>query len=158
VTSEKNRGSTFHLFLPASQETVEISRRENNDFHVNGRALFMDDEEFIRNVGSRMLRRIGLTVDTASDGKEAVDKFKAARETGNAYDYVFMDLTIPGGMGGQEAITYIRKIDPHVKAVASSGYSNDPVMSDYRSYGFDAVISKPYRLPELSDLMKSLSS
>jgi CheY-like chemotaxis protein len=116
----------------------------------------MDDEEMVRKVASEMLRVLGYEVEAVSDGAEAVDMYSEAIRSGNPFDVVIMDLTIPGGMGGKEAIKKLLEIDPGVKAVVSSGYSEDPVMSDYRKYGFSEVIRKPYKLKEIGKILGNL--
>jgi CheY-like chemotaxis protein len=97
-----------------------------------------------------MLTELGYTVETVSDGAEAIDACTKAKETGETFDAVVLDLTIPGGIGGKETIKILREIDPSVIAIVSSGYSNDPVMANFLDYGFNAVVSKPYRITELS--------
>jgi CheY-like chemotaxis protein len=97
-----------------------------------------------------LLRRIGYDdIEFATDGIEAVKRYKAAREKGRPFDAVILDLTIPGGMGGEETIKELRKIDPHVRAIVSSGYADEAVMSDYKRYGFSGMVAKPYTLEEL---------
>lgn len=89
----------------------------------------------------------------ARDGFEAIELYKRARESGQPFDAVILDLTIPGGMGGKETIQNLLEIDPQVKAIVSSGYSNDPVMADFRKYGFHDVVAKPYRVEELKKVL-----
>jgi two-component system cell cycle sensor histidine kinase/response regulator CckA len=103
----------------------------------------------VRDVGARMLTILGYHVEFAEDGAEAIALYKHARESGEPFDAVVMDLTIPGGMGGKETIQKLREIDPDVRAIASSGYSTDPVMADYEEHGFAAVVPKPYQTHEL---------
>jgi CheY-like chemotaxis protein len=110
----------------------------------------MDDEEILREFISRMLNKFGYHVEVASDGDEAIERYKKAKESGQPFDVVLMDLTIPGGMGGREAISKLIEIDPKVKAIVSSGYSNDPIMANYKDFGFKSVVTKPYTLNELS--------
>jgi CheY-like chemotaxis protein len=99
---------------------------------------------------------LGYEVDYAGDGKEAIQKYRSAKEAGEPFNLVIMDLTVPGGMGGKEALEGLRSIDPDVKAIVSSGYSNDPVMSDYRKYGFNGVVAKPYKIEELTKVVKEV--
>ena len=87
---------------------------------------------------------------------ETLEKFKQAKEADNPYDVVIMDLTIPGGMGGKETLVELRKIDPQVMAIVSSGYANDPIMANYKEYGFAGVVPKPYRIEELSVAVQKL--
>ena len=110
----------------------------------------MDDEEIIRETAKEILEHLGYMVELAHDGRKAIEMFKKALESERPFDAVIMDLTIPGGMGGKEAVLHLREIDPNVKVIVSSGYSNDPIMADCRQYGFDDLVSKPYTVGELS--------
>ncbi|HBF37408.1 MAG TPA: response regulator [Firmicutes bacterium] len=112
--------------------------------------LLMDDEDAIRNVCGEMLTYFGYQVSLARDGQEAIGLYKMAKETGDPFDAVIMDLTIPGGLGGIETLAILRQIDPEIKAIISSGYASDPVMSDYEKYGFSGVVIKPYKFDELN--------
>lgn len=103
-----------------------------------------------------MLGSLGYNVEFARDGDEATELYKKAIESGEPFDAVIMDLTIAGGMGGKEAIKKLIELDPEVKTIVSSGYSNDPVMSDYKQYGFHGVIAKPYQIEELSDTLSKV--
>jgi CheY-like chemotaxis protein len=100
-----------------------------------------------------MLHHIGYEVDYAKDGSEVLKKYKTARSTGKPFDSVIMDLTIPGSMGGKAALERLRIIDPDVKAIVSSGYSSDPILSKYEQYGFKAVLPKPYEVKKLSSVL-----
>jgi len=97
-------------------------------------------------------------VSAATDGIEALDLYKQARETGKPFDVVILDLTVPGGAGGKETIQRLLQIDPEIKAIVSSGYSNDPIMANYRQYGFKAVVEKPYSIVELTRTIESVMS
>ena len=103
-----------------------------------------------------LFRRLGLEVETARDGEEAVEKFDAARAAGRSFRLVVMDLTVPGGMGGRETLEQLRKIDPGVKAIVSSGYSSDPIMANYRRHGFDGVVAKPYQVRDLTRVLNDV--
>jgi len=109
----------------------------------------MDDEEVVLRVARRMLERLGYQVDVARDGTEAVELYRRARGAGQPFDVVVLDLVVPGGLGGKETVCRLREVDPKVKAVVSSGYSNDPVVGQYAKYGFQGAIAKPYNLSEL---------
>jgi CheY-like chemotaxis protein len=102
-----------------------------------------------------MLNMLGYEADFASDGSQAIEKFVQAQEANQAFDAVILDLTIPGGMGGKEAIKELLKIDPQVKAIVSSGYSDDPIMADFQKYGFAGVIAKPYKVAELGKVLNN---
>lgn len=124
----------------------------------NGKVLVMDDEEVVHAVSGEMLRLLGYTAEFAFDGEEAIKKYTEALNSGEPYSAVIMDLTIPGGMGGKEAVGKLLKVHPAIKAVVSSGYSSDPVMSDYKRFGFCAVLPKPYRVSEFDKVMKGVLS
>ncbi|TFH48455.1 MAG: PAS domain S-box protein [Methanothrix sp.] len=151
VDSEIGKGPTFIIYLPATDKTAAV-RKENEETSTTsqGRVLIMDDEEIVREIAIEMLGYIGCETAAAKDGSEAIELYMKAKEEGKPFDAVLMDLTIVGGMGGKEAIMKLRAIDPDVKAVVSSGYANDPIMANYKEYGFCGVVPKPYKIHELS--------
>ena len=116
----------------------------------------MDDEDIVRDVLHRSLTYLGYVVVSAHEGNEAVTLYEQALKSGQPFDAVIMDLTIPGGMGGKETVIKLREIDPRVKAIVSSGYSDDPIMASFRDYGFSGVVSKPYTLKALSETVHSV--
>jgi two-component system, cell cycle sensor histidine kinase and response regulator CckA len=152
--STEGVGTTFTIYLPAT-ESVSVERLEHakEPAAARGKILLMDDEEKIRDVAAEILRLTGYEVDLARDGDEAVALYKKADSEMRPYAAVIMDLTIPGGMGGKEAIETLRAIDESVIAIVSSGYSNDPIMADYKTYGFSGVISKPYMASDLRSIL-----
>jgi PAS domain S-box-containing protein len=154
VESEPGRGTTFYLYLPASASEVK-ARPDSEDQLLmgSGRVLFMDDEETIRDLAGDLLTRLGYEVETAKNGAEAVDLYRQRKESNRPFDVVMLDLTVPGAMGGKEAMRRLMEIDPQIKAIVSSGYSNDPIMADYLSYGFSGVIPKPYNAQQLSEVL-----
>ncbi len=157
VESQPGLGTTFTLFLPATEEQCLISSQTPLfPTDGNGRILVMDDEENIRNLLGKILRRIGYEASFARDGSEAVEAYSRAKESGQPFSAVIFDLTIRGGMGGREAIRELISIDPQIKAIVSSGYSDDPAMADYQKYGFSGVIAKPYRISELSYVLQEV--
>lgn len=125
------------------------------------RVLIMDDEAIIRKSAGKVLMKMGYEIEYATDGVEAIEIYTRARQENRAFDVVVVDLTIwggiegkdRGGMGGKETIKRLINIDPEVKAIISSGYSNDPIMSEYKEYGFRGVLFKPYTIEELSEIV-----
>ncbi|HTT55661.1 MAG TPA: PAS domain S-box protein, partial [Opitutaceae bacterium] len=158
VESELGRGTRFHLWLPAlrAQQLEFTESRAAAAAPMQGRVLLMDDEETIREMARFLLGRLGFEVEVAGDGRDAVREYQRAREAGRPYDLVIMDLTVPGGMGGQEALAELRRIDPAVKAIVSSGYSSDPVLANFRQYGFRGVVAKPYQLDDLTRVLREV--
>jgi two-component system, cell cycle sensor histidine kinase and response regulator CckA len=153
--SSPGAGTTFYVYLPALEKEDAGPREAELEVVPGcGRILVMDDEEVVREIARAMLEQLGYAVDCARDGAEAVALYQERKAAGVPYDAVVFDLTIPGGMGGQEAIGVLLKSDPAVRAIVSSGYSNDPVMANYRQYGFSAVLKKPYRLQEMSTILQ----
>ena len=118
----------------------------------------MDDEEALRKVAERMLLKLGYEVACVRDGREALERYEKAGQAGKAFDAVIMDLTVPDGMGGREAVEALLKIDPAAVVVVSSGYSEDPIMSGYEKYGFKGIVTKPYRIEQLSWVMRDVLS
>jgi signal transduction histidine kinase/CheY-like chemotaxis protein len=157
VMSGPGKGTTFYIYIPASREKIPEKRTLKESLYVGKRnILVMDDEKMVREILSTMLMKLGCEVVCVKDGAEAIIKYKQSKKTGKPFDVVIMDLTIPGGMGGRETIKKLFEIDPEVKAIVSSGYSNDPIMSHYQAYGFSSVIAKPYRIAELSKILRDV--
>ena len=154
VDSRVGEGSVFCVYLPASTKKVEAQQEpEGPPVPGKGKILIMDDDEALLQLVEDMLMFLGYEVESARDGAKSIGAYEAAREAGKPFDAVMIDLTVPGGMGGEEAIKRLLQIDPGIKAVVSSGYSNSPVLSEYTSYGFKARIVKPYRIEELSRVL-----
>jgi two-component system cell cycle sensor histidine kinase/response regulator CckA len=151
VESTLGVGTTFHIYLPVFEgHQHERKNVEEGTFSASGgRILVMDDEDSIREMMGDILSSYGYVVDFAKNGEEAVSLYQD-----NTYDVVILDLTIPGGMGGKETMKELLRIDPCVKVIVSSGYSSDPIMSDYQQYGFRNVIAKPYRMEELEEVIE----
>ncbi len=155
--SKLGKGTIFSVYLPASEKTIQPKKDTSESFGLlKGKVLLMDDEEIIREVGSEMLNSFGLEVDLASDGQEAIRKYKASLKKNKPFDLVILDLTIPGGMGGKETIKELQILDKKVKAIVSSGYSNDPVMANFQNFGFKGIVIKPYRMTDLYATIKSV--
>jgi PAS domain S-box-containing protein len=157
VESEKGTGTSFHIYLPASDE-MALAEKKKRDINLNGSGhlLFMDDDENVRNSVRKMLHYLGYEVKVAKNGEEAVELYKKAKESAHPFDVVIMDLTIRGGMGGEEAIKILHEVDPEVKAIVSSGYFDDPIMANYNQYGFSSVIPKPYEIETLNSVLDGI--
>lgn len=157
VESELGTGSKFYIYIPASDKEIpEECDIEERITAVKRRVLIMDDEEMIREIVGKMLNLIGYEFEFASDGAEAIEIYKRAKEENRPFDAVILDLTIPGGMGGREAIEKLVSVDPGIRAIVSSGYSDDKVMSEYEKYGFKGVLSKPYTIEGLSKALQEV--
>ena len=118
----------------------------------------MDDEEAIRLLLEQMLTLLGYTVELTTHGEEAIERYAKAQNLGQPFSAVILDLTIPGGLGGKDTMHRLRLLDPKVQAIVSSGYSNDPVLSNYLAYGFQGMVAKPFRLDELSEAVHQVLS
>ncbi|MFP3866711.1 MAG: PAS domain S-box protein [Desulfobacteraceae bacterium] len=154
VDSEIGVGTCFEIYLPASQKKIDTSIQ----FHPlplagQGKILVMDDEPMIRDLVGKMLEKIGYQVDFARDGAEALKLYARAQAEGQPFTAVIMDLTIPGGMGGKEAIKRLLELDPRAKAIVSSGYADGTALLNFREYGFQGIIPKPFRITELSRIL-----
>ena len=157
VESEPGVGSNFFVLLPAVDQerfAAALVEKKRGPAGGRGRVLVMDDEEVVRDVAGQMISFLGYEVDPCCDGEEALAMYLEAMEDGRPYDVVLMDLTIPGGMGGQEAVARLLQLDPGARVLASSGYSNDPILAEFARYGFKGVAPKPYGIEDLADLLE----
>ena len=157
VRSEPGTGTTFTIYLPAMPKG-ELPERNLSSSPVpgKGKILVMDDDPAIRDLLAIMLTDLGYEAQFAGDGEKAIDLYKKASEAQSPFDLVILDLTVPGKMGGKEAMAKLQEIDPHVRAIVSSGYSTDPIMAEYQSHGFKGVVTKPYDIQELSRVLKNV--
>ncbi len=157
VESTLGVGTTFRVWLPAARvDPVAASKTAGPFEAMHGRVLFMDDEEPIRHMTKALLERLGFEVMLTKDGAEAVREYAEARIAGQPFDVVVFDLTVPGGMGGADAMREILKIDPAAKGIVSSGYSSDPVMANHRAHGFRGSVPKPYRIADFSSTIRDV--
>jgi PAS domain S-box-containing protein len=157
VESELGKTTTFFIYLPTSNKKGEKKKKPMKKISSGyGKVLLMDDDEMILDSTSELLRKIGYIVVTAKDGAEAIKLYQEARRSKRPIECLILDLTVPNGLGGKETIKELLKIDPGVKAIASSGYTSDPIISNYKEYGFVGSIPKPYMIADLSLLLKKV--
>ncbi len=159
VHSHSGQGACFTFYLPATGgcfNSGESHREPGEAGGITGkRVLVMDDDRVIREILQNMLQEMGADVITSCNGEEAVALYGDAMKHGRPVDLMIMDLTVPGGLGGKDALAQIRRDDPHARAIVCSGYSNDPVMANYRDYGFCAALSKPYDFEQLGRAVRA---
>jgi PAS domain S-box-containing protein len=166
IESEPGAGTTVSVYIEAQDMDTDtntgmemetswparIAAREGKGRKI----LYMDDEEQVRDLAGHILKHLGYDVEFACDGAEAVELFRERIQSDSPYDLVILDLTVPGGMGGREAMENILAINPMVKAVVSSGYVNDAIVRDYRKYGFSGVVAKPYSIEQFRRVIESV--
>jgi two-component system, cell cycle sensor histidine kinase and response regulator CckA len=154
VESERGEGTAFTFYLPAAKaRAVEVTQEALELPEGTGRILVMDDEDQILRTVGRMLGALGYTAAAAKNGEEAISAYRQASASGDPFGLVIMDLTIPGGMGGKEAVVKLHEVDPQARVIVASGYADDPVMADPQAYGFVAGIRKPIDLDELAEVV-----
>ncbi len=156
VISELGVGSTFDVYLPVISRQVQEDKGVINRSPVSGRVLLMDDEELIRRLAARLFKATAYRFAVAKNGNEAIRLFQEAKDLGEPFDVVVLDLIVPGAMGGEETVRQLAEIDPGVKAIVSSGYSDDPVMAEFGKYGFSGVLPKPYKSHDLIAALNKL--
>ena len=156
--SKSGTGTTFTIYLPSSKQGKTPSHEfsAQSDASSNAKILLMDDDEMVGSVVKSMLVRLGHEVVLCAEGEEVIKLYSKGIDTNNNFDLVIMDLTIPGGMGGENAAREILKIDPKARLIVSSGYSNNTVMASHQEYGFCAAIVKPYKIQELSKVISQV--
>jgi two-component system, cell cycle sensor histidine kinase and response regulator CckA len=160
VSSAVGKGTTLTIYLPSigkvyTNYQAKPAEKAMSE-HKGGSILVMDDEDMIRDMATMMLVHLGYEVTTCSDGAEAIELYKTSMEAGKPFSMVIMDLTIPGGLGGKQAAEQILSFFPKACLVVSSGYSNDPIMSNYREYGFNGAIAKPYSINNFKEVLDTL--
>ena len=154
VDSNLGKGSTFEIYLPASSGNAPPTHRADSELTSgHGRILIMDDEESVRLLAARILTKAGYDVEVAEDGAEAIEKYRLAMESALPFNAVILDLTVPGGMGGEHAIARLLELNPGIKAIVSSGYSTGNAMTEFRKQGFCDIAPKPYDMAQLSDVV-----
>jgi PAS domain S-box-containing protein len=157
VESQLGRGTVFSVLLPASEKEIPQGKARDMELSAGrGRVLVMDDETGVREVAGGMLTHLGYEVDFAGDGAAALDLYQSAKQAGNPFDVVIMDLTIPGGIGGKQAAQELLNIDPRARVIVSSGYSNDPILSRFHDYGFKGMVAKPYEIRQLARTVREV--
>jgi CheY-like chemotaxis protein len=160
VESTVGRGTTFHLYLPASHHQAPGKTNSNPPLparaEISRRILVMDDEPVMRETLVQALRTMGHEVMAAGDGQRAVELYQQAAKAGRPYAAVILDLTIAGGMGGHETLLAMQAIDPAVRAIVTSGYTNDEILHDYAAAGFKAALPKPFTGGMLQTVIKQV--
>jgi two-component system cell cycle sensor histidine kinase/response regulator CckA len=159
IDSTPGAGTTVNIYLPAEPAEGEGQSAEGAEPAIPSsiqRILVMDDEEMLRTLSRQMLKRLGYAAKIVKNGVEAIEAYKKQKAAGEPFDMVILDLTIKGGMGGEQTIRELLKIDPHVKAIVSSGYFNDPVITDFSAYGFRGTITKPYQEEDLKETLERI--
>ncbi|MDX1389497.1 MAG: response regulator, partial [Acidobacteriota bacterium] len=154
VDSRPGLGSTFTIYLPATGEEIAPGRPKPTERFDGTRVLVMDDDDSVRDAVRWMLESLGCVVTATSDGREAVARYIEASNHRRGFDVVILDLTVPAGMGGEETIRELRRIDPDVRAIVASGYANAPVIAHATEYGFRAVLSKPFDRDDIIDAFR----
>jgi PAS domain S-box-containing protein len=157
VDSQPGLGTTVRVYLPAAETEVPADKGEDESVRTgHGRVLIMDDEEIVRDVVGQMLTRMGYDVEFALNGTEAIEVYRRAWDAQKPFDAVILDLTIPMGIGVRETMKRLRDIDPQVRAVVSSGFSNDPMMREFKKFSFAGALAKPYRQEELGKMLHNI--
>lgn len=158
--SDLEEGSTFIIYLPALESSVAKEDEETVEEHVelagNGEILVMDDDLAVQKALGIVLKHLGYKVELTSTGEEAIEVYRDAVNKGEHFAAVIMDLTIPGHMGGKEAVGKILEIDPHAKVIVSTGYSTDPVVAEFQKYGFSAAMNKPFSVDVVKNVLKKV--
>jgi PAS domain S-box-containing protein len=161
AVSNPEKGAAFHIYLPAVEQSTPEQIDGRDDYNpltmenCHEHLLLMDDDETIRRTTGKVLDHLGYRTELAANGEEAVALFRRARESRDPFDVLILDLTVPGAMGGKECLDRIRETDPFVNAIVASGYSNDPILSDYAVHGFREMLKKPYSIKELAEVIRT---
>jgi signal transduction histidine kinase/ActR/RegA family two-component response regulator len=156
VESSNGNGATFFVLLPAARAEAPKEPRESACRDRTGRILVMDDESALRRIIALCLTDVGYRVEQAPDGAQAIAEFDKAKQAGDPFDAVILDLTVRGGMGGLDALERLKALDPAVRAIAASGYSDSPVLGDFERYGFAGALAKPFHFTMLVNLLRQI--
>lgn len=158
ASSTPGLGSAFNVYLPASPDRAPAGTDAATDVSmVEGKVLVMDDDQGVQQVACEMLTHMGYSVTAVANGSAAVEAYSEAMASEEPFDFVVVDLTIPGGKGGLETLRELLEVDPDVRAIVSSGYFSDPAMFDFGAYGFCGILPKPYSLSDLRRLLTTLA-
>jgi len=153
-SSKEDEGTKFYIYLPISHKNLHVNHKQTKNISIfNGRVFVLDDDENIHKFLRRAFSQLGLDMVSCYNGDDILEDFQAAEKSGKKLDLVFMDLTIPGGMGGKDAVKILRKKFPDLKIIVFSGYSNDPVIADFKDYGFDDYLEKPFSIEQLKAIL-----
>ncbi len=154
VHSQVNVGTTVEIYLLVSEIPSKDQIIEKIPIVQGiGNILLMDDEEHVRNIVKSLLNHIGYNVETANSGEEAIEKYK---QDFKSYNIVILDLIVHGGLGGLKTLEKLKKINPNIKSIVISGYSNDPILSNFQKYGFNGKIEKPFEIETMSKVISEI--
>lgn len=157
ISSIVDEGTVIHIYLPASETPTAIRSETNHTPHTgSGLVLVLDDNDMVLRMARMLLEHMGYDPVCVRDGRDAIEAYRLAMDKRTPFKLLLLDLTIPGGMGGDKTIRALREIDPGVKAIVSSGHGSDPIMSNYAELGFCAAIAKPYTLAQLSQVLNQV--
>ncbi len=158
VESTEGKGSTFIIYLPGlKRKSIQPIEKKEPAHRGDARILIMDDEKYIQEITAIRLEKMGYMVSLAKHGEEAIRIFSEAEKSGQCFQLVILDLTIPGGMGGIQTVEEIRKINVTVPVIIASGYSESPAISNPTNYGFNGSLKKPYSKEELIKTLDAFS-
>ncbi len=157
LESEPGVGTTCFIYLPTVNQRDKIKMILNPSNQKNGKILVMDDETDVQDVIGMMLKEMGYSVEFADNGESAIEKYRFAKDHGESYLFVILDLIVRGGMGGQETIVKLKCLDPDIKAIVASGHSDEFIFTEYRQYGFSGLLRKPFKIDELELVIRSVT-
>jgi CheY-like chemotaxis protein len=159
ISSRLNEGTKVTIFIPAEKQYVEKNQKKETIQEIDGNnanVLILDDEPMILYILERMLKKLNFTVYSAPSGRELVNKYKELKSKGIPVDFLILDIYVPGELNGQETLNEIRLIDPDIMAVATTGYTDDNIISDPEKHGFQTVLPKPYSRMDLNEVIHKI--